>query len=46
MFPHDEYDDMVQAQYLLLTENARKVNHLRLLMGTSMGCMHSWIPRL
>jgi homoserine O-acetyltransferase/O-succinyltransferase len=41
-FPHYEYDDMVQAQYLLLTEGL-KVNHLRLLMGTSMGCMHSWI---
>ena len=41
-FPHYEYDDMVQAQYLLLTEGL-KVNHLHLLMGTSMGCMHSWI---
>jgi homoserine O-acetyltransferase/O-succinyltransferase len=41
-FPHYDYDDMVQAQYLLLTEGL-KVNHLRLLMGTSMGCMHSWV---
>jgi homoserine O-acetyltransferase/O-succinyltransferase len=41
-FPHYDYDDMVQAQHLLLTEGL-KVNHLRLLMGTSMGCMHSWI---
>ena len=41
-FPHYEYDDMVRAQYLLLTEGL-KVDHLRLLMGTSMGCMHSWI---
>jgi len=41
-FPHYEYDDMVQAQYLLLTQGL-KVDHLRLLMGTSMGCMHSWI---
>jgi homoserine O-acetyltransferase len=41
-FPHYDYDDMVAAQHLLLT-NGLKVNHLRLLMGTSMGCMHSWI---
>jgi homoserine O-acetyltransferase len=41
-FPHYDYDDMVQAQHQLLTEGL-KVNHLRLLMGTSMGCMHSWI---
>jgi homoserine O-acetyltransferase len=33
---------MVAAQHLLLTEGL-KVNHLRLLMGTSMGCMHSWV---
>jgi len=41
-FPHYDYDDMVAAQHLLLTDGL-KVNHLRLLMGTSMGCMHSWI---
>ena len=41
-FPHYTYDDMVAAQHLLLTD-ALKVDHLRLLMGTSMGCMHSWI---
>ena len=41
-FPHYDYDDMVEAQHLLLTERL-KVSHLRLLMGTSMGCMHSWI---
>ena len=33
---------MVQAQYLLLAEGL-KVNHLRLVMGTSMGCMHTWL---
>ena len=33
---------MVHAQHLLLTEGLR-VNHLRLVMGTSMGCMHSWL---
>ena len=41
-FPHYDYDDMVEAQHLLLTDGL-KVNHLRLLMGTSMGCMHSWL---
>jgi len=41
-FPHYVYDDMVDLQHLLLTQ-ALKVNHLRLVMGTSMGCMHSWI---
>ena len=33
---------MVAAQRLLLTQGM-KVDPLRLLMGTSMGCMHSWI---
>lgn len=41
-FPHYDYNDMVAAQHLLLTEGLH-VNHLRLVMGTSMGCMHSWI---
>jgi homoserine O-acetyltransferase len=41
-FPHYTYDDMVAAQHLLLTDGL-KVDHLRLLMGTSMGCMHSWV---
>ena len=41
-FPHYGYDDMVHAQHLLLTEHL-KVNHLRLVMGTSMGCMHAWV---
>jgi homoserine O-acetyltransferase len=41
-FPHYDYDDMVRAEYLLLTEGL-KVNHLRLVMGTSMGCMHAWV---
>jgi homoserine O-acetyltransferase len=41
-FPHYDYDDLVAAQHQLLTEGL-KVDHLRLLMGTSMGCMHSWI---
>ena len=41
-FPHYDYDDMVAAQHQLLTEGL-KVNHLRLVMGTSMGCMHSGV---
>ncbi len=41
-FPHYDYDDMVQAEHMLLTEGL-KVNHLRLIMGTSMGCMHAWV---
>jgi homoserine O-acetyltransferase/O-succinyltransferase len=41
-FPHYDYDDMVAAQYRLLTERL-EVNHLRLVMGTSMGGMHTWV---
>jgi homoserine O-acetyltransferase len=41
-FPRYGYNDMVRAQYRLLTEGLG-VNHLRLVMGTSMGCMHSWL---
>jgi homoserine O-acetyltransferase len=41
-FPKYTYDDMVKAQYRLLTEKLG-VNHLRLIMGTSMGCMHGWV---
>jgi homoserine O-acetyltransferase/O-succinyltransferase len=41
-FPRYGYNDMVDAQYRLLTEGLR-VNHLRLVMGTSMGGMHSWV---
>jgi homoserine O-acetyltransferase len=41
-FPHYGYRDMVQAEYLLLTEGL-KVNHARLVMGTSMGGMHTWL---
>ena len=41
-FPKYTYDDMVRAQYLLLTEGLA-VNHLRLVLGTSMGAMHTWL---
>jgi homoserine O-acetyltransferase/O-succinyltransferase len=41
-FPHYTYDDMVRAQYRLLIEKLG-VNHLRLVMGTSMGGMHTWM---
>jgi homoserine O-acetyltransferase/O-succinyltransferase len=41
-FPSYGYKDMVLAQYRLVTEGL-KVNHLRLVMGTSMGGMHSWV---
>ena len=41
-FPRYTYDDMVDAQRRLLTEGLG-VAHLRLVMGTSMGCMHAWV---
>jgi homoserine O-acetyltransferase len=41
-FPKYGYRDMVTAQYRLLTEGLG-VNHLRLVMGTSMGGMHTWL---
>ena len=41
-FPKYTYNDMVKAQYLLIKEHLG-VNHLRLVMGTSMGAMHAWV---
>ncbi len=41
-FPRYGYLDMVEAQYRLVTEGL-SVNHLRLVMGTSMGGMHTWL---
>src|SRR5215470_6848527 len=41
-FPQYDYDDMVALHYRLLSEGLG-VNHLRLILGTSMGCMHSWV---
>jgi homoserine O-acetyltransferase len=41
-FPQYDYDDMVTAQHELLVKGLG-VDHLRLVMGTSMGCMHSFV---
>ena len=40
-FPHYDYDDMVEAQYRLLHDGLG-IRRMRLIMGTSMGCMHSF----
>jgi homoserine O-acetyltransferase len=41
-FPKYGYEDMVTAQYRLVTEGLG-LDHLQLVMGTSMGCMHAWM---
>jgi homoserine O-acetyltransferase/O-succinyltransferase len=41
-FPRYGYIDIITAQYRLLNEGLG-VNHLRLVMGTSMGAMHTWL---
>jgi homoserine O-acetyltransferase len=41
-FPRYNYDDMVLAQYRLVTEGLG-VKHLRLVLGNSMGGMQAWI---
>ena len=41
-FPHYGYADMVEAQRRLLVEGLG-VDHLRLIVGTSMGGMHAWV---
>jgi homoserine O-acetyltransferase len=41
-FPHYDYDDMIAAQHRMLVEGLG-VTHLRLIMGTSMGCMMSFV---
>ncbi len=41
-FPAYNYDDMVQAQYRLITEGLG-LHHLRLVMGNSMGGMQTWL---
>ena len=41
-FPHYGYEDMVAAQHRLVTEKLG-VTHLRLVVGLSMGAMHTWL---
>jgi homoserine O-acetyltransferase/O-succinyltransferase len=41
-FPRYTFDDMVEAQHRLLVEGL-KIDHLRLVIGTSMGGMHAWV---
>jgi homoserine O-acetyltransferase/O-succinyltransferase len=41
-FPRYNYDDMVRAQYRLVTEHLG-VRRLRLVLGNSMGGMHTWM---
>lgn len=41
-FPHYDYDDMVAAQYRLVTEHLG-VRHLRMIIGNSMGGMETWL---
>ena len=41
-FPHYDYDDMVELQHRLITDGLG-IEHLRLVMGTSMGGMQSWM---
>jgi homoserine O-acetyltransferase len=40
-FPAYDYDDMVRSQRMML--NAMKIDHLRLILGTSMGCMQTFV---
>lgn len=41
-FPQYDYDDMVKSQHTMLLEGLH-VDHLRLILGTSMGCMQSFV---
>lgn len=41
-FPHYRYNDMVEAQHRLVTDGLG-VDHLRLVIGLSMGGMHTWL---
>ncbi|MGA8742062.1 MAG: alpha/beta fold hydrolase [Terracidiphilus sp.] len=40
-FPAYDYDDMVRSQHMMLDQ--MKVDHLRLILGTSMGCMQTFV---
>jgi homoserine O-acetyltransferase len=41
-FPQYDYDDMVRSQHAMLLEGLH-VDHLRLILGTSMGCMQTFV---
>ena len=41
-FPHYGYNDMVEAQHRLVREGLG-VDHLQLVLGVSMGGMHTWL---
>jgi len=41
-FPHYDYGDMVELQHRLVVDGLG-IDHLRLVMGTSMGAMHTWM---
>ena len=41
-FPHYRYDDIIAAEHRLVTEGLG-IKHLRLVMGSSMGGMHTWM---
>jgi homoserine O-acetyltransferase len=41
-FPKYDYDDMVRSQHQMLLDGLH-VDHLRLVIGTSMGCMESFV---
>ncbi len=41
-FPQYDYDDMVTSQHTMLTKGLH-VDHLRLILGTSMGCMQAFV---
>lgn len=41
-FPAYDYDDMVAGQHAMLVDGLH-IDHLRLILGTSMGCMQSFV---
>jgi homoserine O-acetyltransferase len=41
-FPHYDYGDMIELQHRLIVDGLR-IDHLHLVMGTSMGAMHTWM---
>lgn len=41
-FPHYDYADMVRAEHAVIVDGLQ-IDHLRLVTGTSMGCMHAFM---